>query len=872
MIILAMRCENHHLSLKEKLKCQVYLFYFESCSPFLGQHFAMGNISVSNYIKYCCRDDSAVSNDTFKLDILFYLFPTTDSCYNFTNYRNVWESVTYKIYNSSKPRTTGSFPYHDVLWLNDSTYELTLYYCLYEPINPITSLSVPTGTIMELNSDSKFVFEVTGFNSMNKRAVFGIDSNALINISITNTTCQYLDQVVNLVKGSALVNGRLCTESNSSILSFHVNLDNNRHLPANVELKFQRKFNALFLFDQQIGSLSAQLALSLSESSITYEILILNETSNIFMNALEKMKLEMSDIPSKIHSVAVMNPGANLNEILSVSEGYNVSSIIFDIHDSLDFRIVPQVRYVSFPETINLLPILTNEVIQNSNGIVIYRIPGALSLLEFHAIHRTLNILRYDTILYHKNSVEDQQVDILRVCVGCVVFLFLDSSRASLLMSKVISRGFQLNVVWFSFSPNYIISNTFIREPCQKANPPCHVAFRNMWSVFHSDSHDCTGKADDLLMQPVNNLTSFVHIDIPNLVLNDMIDINEQYVNYSRISGKPISTKKFVNFIDSKPHLETACGLSFLKMPFRVNANVLHGSIMCQPGWDGNHCNIPVCSISSCNTKHGSCIAPETCQCEDNWFGHDCTGDCALTCINGICNDGAHGSGKCKSCNWLYLGEDCTDQSIIYGFIAAGVGTSVVTIFVVCYAIKILQTQEQNAEAKEEASEKDFTLSWNDLESIEDIDFTMKVTHRQISKKLKYIAYQKGVLFSGQEVFIKSYLKPHFQLSLGVKTELKTLCTLEHNNIERMVGIMLNNQHLGIVTANANMGSLYDVLHEKHIPITWDVRYSIMQDICRGMAYLHDVTKMEYGRLKSTNCLLHQGMLMTPLFFDNLRC
>jgi len=152
-------------------------------------------------------------------------------------------------------------------------------------------------------------------------------------------------------------------------------------------------------------------------------------------------------------------------------------------------------------------------------------------------------------------------------------------------------------------------------------------------------------------------------------------------------------------------------------------------------------------------------------------------------------------------------------------------------------------------------------MKWDDLETTEDVDYTNKVVCKQLAYKLTYTSYKRGHTFSGQHIFIKCIEKPFFQLTLGIKNELQQLCQLNHDNIEQLIGLIVGQPRIGVVTPIANMGSLYDVLHEKNILITWDVRYSMMQDVCRGMTYLHDVTNITHGRLKSTNCLIYQGKL-----------
>uniref|UniRef100_A0A2C9JTI9 Guanylate cyclase n=1 Tax=Biomphalaria glabrata TaxID=6526 RepID=A0A2C9JTI9_BIOGL len=48
----------------------------------------------------------------------------------------------------------------------------------------------------------------------------------------------------------------------------------------------------------------------------------------------------------------------------------------------------------------------------------------------------------------------------------------------------------------------------------------------------------------------------------------------------------------------------------------------------------------------------------------------------------------------------------------------------------------------------------------------------------------------------------------------------------------------------------------HDVLENEEIKLDWMFRYSIMQDIVRGMAYLHSTEIKSHGHLKSSNCVV----------------
>ncbi|MCH8852050.1 MAG: hypothetical protein IID41_05295 [Planctomycetes bacterium] len=60
------------------------------------------------------------------------------------------------------------------------------------------------------------------------------------------------------------------------------------------------------------------------------------------------------------------------------------------------------------------------------------------------------------------------------------------------------------------------------------------------------------------------------------------------------------------------------------------------GSCICDAGWDGSDCSIPICEMPCQNG--GTCAAPNTCECAAGWEGGDCSIPiCTDPCQNGTC-------------------------------------------------------------------------------------------------------------------------------------------------------------------------------------------------------------------------------------------
>ncbi|RNA44483.1 retinal guanylyl cyclase 2 [Brachionus plicatilis] len=54
----------------------------------------------------------------------------------------------------------------------------------------------------------------------------------------------------------------------------------------------------------------------------------------------------------------------------------------------------------------------------------------------------------------------------------------------------------------------------------------------------------------------------------------------------------------------------------------------------------------------------------------------------------------------------------------------------------------------------------------------------------------------------------------------------------------------------------ANRGSLQDIILKKDIKLDWNFKWSMLNDLCRGMRYIHHSSIKYHGNLKSRNCVV----------------
>ncbi|XP_050326322.1 atrial natriuretic peptide receptor 1 [Bactrocera neohumeralis] len=113
-------------------------------------------------------------------------------------------------------------------------------------------------------------------------------------------------------------------------------------------------------------------------------------------------------------------------------------------------------------------------------------------------------------------------------------------------------------------------------------------------------------------------------------------------------------------------------------------------------------------------------------------------------------------------------------------------------------------------------------------------------------------------IFKGERVAIKKIHRKKVDITPTLLWEIKQARDVSHENTVRFVGacIDLPRPTVLILTEYCPKGSLKDVLENEAIQLDWNFRMSLIHDIVKGMAYLHNSDVQVHGKLRSCNCLI----------------
>ncbi|XP_067939341.1 atrial natriuretic peptide receptor 1-like [Watersipora subatra] len=137
---------------------------------------------------------------------------------------------------------------------------------------------------------------------------------------------------------------------------------------------------------------------------------------------------------------------------------------------------------------------------------------------------------------------------------------------------------------------------------------------------------------------------------------------------------------------------------------------------------------------------------------------------------------------------------------------------------------------------------------------------------KQLQLFTKTAYYKKSV------VALKSMSSPPYTINRAFLLEIKNIKNLQNDHIVRFIGMCVDPGHEYIVTEYCQKGSLQDIVENDQIDLDAMFKHSLIQDITRGMDYLHTSVIRYHGNLKSTNCVVDSRFVLKITDFGLKLC
>ncbi|GMR47150.1 hypothetical protein PMAYCL1PPCAC_17345, partial [Pristionchus mayeri] len=88
--------------------------------------------------------------------------------------------------------------------------------------------------------------------------------------------------------------------------------------------------------------------------------------------------------------------------------------------------------------------------------------------------------------------------------------------------------------------------------------------------------------------------------------------------------------------------------------------------------------------------------------------------------------------------------------------------------------------------------------------------------------------------------------------------EMRQLHGLDHDNLNKFIGICEDGPQFMTLWRYCGRGSLRDVIEKGALQMDWFFKFSIMRDISEGIHYLHHSVLGAHGWLSSGTCLVDE--------------
>ncbi|XP_053331330.1 atrial natriuretic peptide receptor 1 [Spea bombifrons] len=134
--------------------------------------------------------------------------------------------------------------------------------------------------------------------------------------------------------------------------------------------------------------------------------------------------------------------------------------------------------------------------------------------------------------------------------------------------------------------------------------------------------------------------------------------------------------------------------------------------------------------------------------------------------------------------------------------------------------------------------------------------------------------YAKTAYYKGNIVAIKYINRKRIELTRKVLFELKHMRDVQNEHLTRFVGCCIDPPNICILSEYCPRGSLQDILENESITLDWMFRYSLTNDIVKGMLFLHNSVIVSHGSLKSSNCVVDSRFVLkiTDYGLASFRC
>ncbi|KAM9385908.1 atrial natriuretic peptide receptor 1 [Pholidichthys leucotaenia] len=193
-------------------------------------------------------------------------------------------------------------------------------------------------------------------------------------------------------------------------------------------------------------------------------------------------------------------------------------------------------------------------------------------------------------------------------------------------------------------------------------------------------------------------------------------------------------------------------------------------------------------------------------------------------------------------------------------------------VFIIIVTITVFIYRKLKLES--ELAAQLWRVSWDDVQ-MSNLDKVLRRTCSRLTMSLKgsnygslmtmegnVQIYTKTGYYKGNLAAIKYINKKRIELTRSVLFELKHMRDVQNEHLTRFIGACIDPPNTCIITEYCPRGSLQDLMESDSITLDWMFRYSLINDIVKGMSFLHNCVIVSHGNLKSSNCVVDSRFVL----------
>uniref|UniRef100_A0AAQ5Y9V8 Guanylyl cyclase C n=1 Tax=Amphiprion ocellaris TaxID=80972 RepID=A0AAQ5Y9V8_AMPOC len=209
-----------------------------------------------------------------------------------------------------------------------------------------------------------------------------------------------------------------------------------------------------------------------------------------------------------------------------------------------------------------------------------------------------------------------------------------------------------------------------------------------------------------------------------------------------------------------------------------------------------------------------------------------------------------------------YVLDEYGDRDVNFSIIYTSVDTKQDVIVIVLSLSVVVVTAIALIFYRQNRKERHIQKKWSHIDS----HLISPLDEREVSLKVKIIIKQ-DCRYDKKPVILKELIHTDGDFSENQRIELNTLLRIDYYNLTKFYGTVKFEYGVFGVFELCQRGSLRYILNDRisypdETFMDMEFKISVMYDIAKGMSYLHSSNIEVHGRLKSTNCVVDNRMVV----------